>query len=136
MENSADKNNSNLVENHRIEHKQKLYGLMVFYQKISKKFNLFKPQDFKICYRKLISELIKLGYLAQENDNNFCQFLADYFKMIPNISVEKVKAEIEDEKKLTKEGLFSTIIVNPQDVVKKMNLNFFGLEKIGLRKLE
>lgn len=60
---------------------------MVFYQKITKKFNIFKKQDFKIYYRKLISELIKLGYLAQDKDTNFCQFLADYFKMIPNISV-------------------------------------------------
>ena len=74
---------------------KKLEGLLVFYKKICEKYELFRPEDRKIVYKKLVEELGRLGYLEEEDDDNFCSFLADYFRCIPNLTAKVVREQIE-----------------------------------------
>lgn len=81
----------NTIGEDKLLPKQKLEAILIFYKKMSKKYSLFQPQDTRIFYKRLISELLKLGFLEDETDQNFCEFLADFFCSIPDISADMVK---------------------------------------------
>lgn len=54
-------------------------------------------QDFKLYYKNLVEELVRLGYLKKDhNERNFYKYIANYFILVPGISAEAVRKEIED----------------------------------------
>lgn len=75
---------------------------MVFFKKITKKYNIFSCLDFKLWYTLIVEELGQLSYLQEETDDNFYQFLSNYFSLIPELSAKAVKECIEAEKELCK----------------------------------
>lgn len=65
---------------------RRLESLLAFFRKACQKCRLFQSNDTRIVYRCLLEEISQLGYLVEEDDSNFCQFLSNYFSSYPKSS--------------------------------------------------